>query len=164
MSNVHILTIRPTLGTLTKQQILTGSLILTPLILNGPQLLVGSIVNFLLLSLTIVSHKKNWLILSVIPSLAAITHGAIFRTFTPYLFYLLPIITLGNWIYMYLGQKNIIVAILAKVSILIIGSTILFQLKIIPQVLLNSMGTIQIITASIGGLGAITYDRFSKSK
>lgn len=149
---------------ITRENIFIGGLIFVPLFFNGPQLLVGSLVNMFLILLASTSHRKNWLILSAIPSLITIAHSALFGFFTPYLFYVWPIITLGNWVYMSLSQKNIVVAVISKTLVLTLGATLFFQLKIIPQAILNSMGIIQLITASIGGLGAKIYEHRSKSR
>jgi len=147
---------------ITKPQLLIGLLVLIPLAISGPQLLLGSIVNSLLIILSTTSPRKNWLILSAIPSLMAIIHGAIFGFFTPYLFYLWPIITMGNWVYMNYGQRGPLLAIITKTLILYIGATVLFELKIIPQILVGSMGIIQLLTASIGAVAAKIYESRSK--
>ena len=118
-------------------------------------MLIGSIVNFLL-----ATQSKNILVKSSLPSLAVIAHGVLFKTFTPYLFYLWPVITLGNFVFIKLfSQTNLLVAAVVKMLILLTGAILLSQLKIIPNVLVNSMGIIQLITAVIGGTAAILWTK-----
>ena len=141
-----------------KSLFLTGGLILVPLVLSGPQLLIGSAVNFLLCKTAAGSQPKERWIAAGLPSLAVIVHGALFSSFTIYLLYLWPIITLGNWIFMRVGQgklKYLPAAAIGKMLILTAGATLLFQLKIIPAGLVASMGVIQLATAMIGGLVAV---------
>ncbi len=150
------------IDTKTRDLILTGILILIPLAWNGPQLMIGSIVNMLLCLTAKTSQAKSWWIKAALPSLAVIIHGVLFGSFTIYLFYLWPIITLGNWVYMRIGKSNLrthkvsklLVASAIKMLILITGATLLSHQKIIPIVMVKSMGMIQFITAMIGGLMA----------
>ena len=138
-----------------KSLFLTDGLILIPLILSGPQLLIGTAVNFLLCKTAAGSQPKERWIAAALPSLAVIIHGVLFSSFTIYLLYLWPIITLGNWVFMRVGQgklKYLPVAAIGKMLILTAGATLLFQLKIIPTGLVTSMGVIQLTTAMIGGL------------
>ena len=164
MDRAQTITIEANVDTKTKEWFLTGTLVLVPLILGGPQLLVGSVVNMLLCLFAATSHPKNWLLkAAAIPSLAAVAHGVIFGIFTPFLLYLWPIITLANWVYMnvwrsktiFLPISRLMAASTVKVMILVVGATFLFHLKLIPDVILNSMGMIQLATAIIGGIGAM---------
>jgi hypothetical protein len=168
MDRTQTLAVGTTLDTKTFEWFLTGTLILVPLIFAGPQLLVGSVTNMLLCLFAITSNQKNWLLkAAALPSLAAVAHGVMFGVFTPFLLYLWPIITLANWVYMNVWRNKtitqpvlrLIAASLLKVAILTIGATLLFQLKVIPAVILTSMGIIQLSTAFMGGLGAILIFR-----
>jgi len=164
MDRIQTIAVKPILDTKTKNLILTGTLILIPLIWSGPQLLIGSVVNLLLCLTAATSQPRHWYLKAALPSLAVIIHGVLFSSFTIYLLYLWPIITLGNWVYMSVNQSKLKVlskiklpaAAIIKTLILIAGATLLFQLKMIPAVLVNSMGTIQLVTALIGGLIAAT--------
>jgi len=143
--------------TISQKYLLLSLLLIVPLFLTGPQIITGSIVNFLLLSISNKTNKNSWLLISAIPSLMA-------TVFTPYLFYLWPIITIANYSFITIAKKNIILAITVKSIILFLCASILFKLNLIPSIILISMGTIQIITASIGSIGFLTYERITKAK
>lgn len=157
MNRTQTITIGVISNTKIRELILSGLLILIPLTLSGPQLLVGSIVNLLLLLSAATSQSKTWWIKAAIPSLAAITHGVLFGFFTPYLLYLWPVITLGNWLYMRLSKNKLILAIITKTLVLWLGTLLLSQFKIVPQLIVSNMGVVQLVTATIGGLGATIF-------
>lgn len=154
MDRTEAITVGAVSDTKTKDLILTGGLILIPLAWSGPQILIGSVVNFLLCLTAKNSQPKSWWLKAALPSLAVILHGVLFGSFTYYLFYLWPIITVGNWVYMRVGKSNLPAAAIIKMLILMTGATLLSQFKIIPAVMIRSMGTIQLVTALIGGLAA----------
>lgn len=143
----------------TKEVLITLGLVVIPFVWSGPQLMVGSVVNMLLCLTAANSQPKSWWIKAALPSLAVVARGGLFNSFTPYLLYLWPIITLGNWVFMSIGQSKLKalakiklpVAALIKMLILMTGATVLAQLKIIPTVMVGSMGIIQLVTALIGG-------------
>jgi hypothetical protein len=158
MDTTQTITTGVTWNKKTKGIILTGLLVAVPLIWSGPQLLVGTVIN-LLLCLSAMSSERNWQLRAAVPSLMVILHGVLFGAFTPYLFYLWPIITVGNLVYMGVWQNKMNIPVVVKVFLaaflkMIItfsGAAILFKLSIVPTALLNSMGLIQMVTAIIGG-------------
>lgn len=154
MERSQTITTKLFIDTKIKDLILTGMLILIPLAWSGPQLLIGSVVNMLLCLTTKVSQPKSWWIKAALPSLAIIIHGVLFGSFTIYLFYLWPVITLANWVYMKVGQSKLLLASVIKMLILITGATLLSWQNVIPATMVNSMGVIQLVTAMIGGLMA----------
>ena len=165
VDSTQTITVRSIPDIKMKDFVFTGLLILIPLIWSGPQLLIGSVVNMLLFLASSQSRPSSWYVKAALPSLAVIIHGVLFSSFTIYLFYLWPIITIGNWMYMGIGQSNLkinkvtklLLAAIIKTSILILGVIIMVHYKIIPSVMVNSMGTIQFVTAMIGGLSAILW-------
>lgn len=154
MEKVQTITTRFIIDTKTKDLFLTGMLILIPLIWSGPRLLIGSTVNMLLCLTAKTSSPKSWWIKAALPSLAVIIHGVLFGSFTIYLLYLWPIISISNLMYMKIGQSKLLLASVIKMLILIVGSTLLSQYNVIPAIMVNSMGAIQFVTAMIGGLMA----------
>ena len=154
MEKTQTITTGLSIDTKTRDLVLTGMLILIPLLWSGPQLLIGSIVNLLLCLSAKTTEPRSWWIKAALPSLAVIVHGVLFGSFTIYLFYLWPIITLGNWVYMRVGQSKLLLASVIKMLILIMGATLLSWQKVIPVTMVTSMGVIQFVTAMIGGLMA----------
>jgi len=139
-----------------------------PFILGHPQLLVGVIVNAMLIigATYIKGHKMLPLIL--LPSLGVMTAGVIFGTYTIYLLYLIPLIWLGNALYVYTYKyfnmkekkfKNnmlgVGVASVLKAALLFGATFILVQFSVLPAIFLTAMGVLQLSTAIIGGILAI---------
>lgn len=139
-----------------------------PFLLKGPQLLVGSSINFLLI-LSISQFKfKEILPALFLPSISSFIYGTLFGGATNFLLYLIPIIVIANGIYVYTYKNfkynhlNIIVASILKASFLFICVYILFKLSILPQIFLTTMGIIQLTTALIGGITAHSLIALSK--
>lgn len=133
-----------------------------PLFLSGPQLLVGSIVNLMLIWATrSLSWKRAWP-LAFLPSIAAVLHGAIFGPFTIFLVYMMPAIRIGNLALMYVVKKNSskwlgVIAWSAVKAVFLFGIAFaLFQLNILPNIFLKAMGTMQLATAMIWGVALCT--------
>jgi hypothetical protein len=151
-----------------KEIFVTGLLVLIPLVWSGPQLVVGSFVNMLLCLAARTSRPNSWLIKAALPSLAVIIHGVLFNSFTIYLFYLWPVIAIGNLIYMKIGQgksdinkwAKLPVAAGVKMLVLMSGAVVMAHFKIIPLALVSSMGVIQFATAMIGGLMAFLWIKY----
>lgn len=141
-------------------QIILISLVafIIPFVIKQPQLLIGSIINFLLiLSISKYSFKKILPIL-FLPSIASLLNGVLFGSFTIYLLYLIPFIVLSNVIFVlsfkYIKYKyiNVGIASLLKACFLFSCAYILFRTIHIPEIFLTTMGLIQLYTALIGGI------------
>jgi len=140
-----------------------------PFVLGHPQILVGIIVNAMLIVGATYLKGHKLLPLIVLPSLGVLTAGIIFGTYTIFLLYLIPFIWIGNAIYVYMykyfnltknGLKNnflgIGVASIIKAGFLLGMTFLLVQFAIIPSVFLTAMGIIQLFTALIGGVIAVS--------
>jgi len=140
-----------------------------PFIFKQPQLLIGSIINFILIFSVSRYGVKKILPLLFLPSLASFLNGLLFGVFTPYLLYLLPFIILSNLIlvltvkYVRIKYLNIVVASLLKACFLFSATYILFNTIHIPEIFLTTMGIIQLYTALIGGFLASLFITFKKS-
>lgn len=128
-----------------------------PLLLAGPQLLVWSVVNLLLIAaVRKLSRSKAWP-LAFIPSIAAVLHGVIFWPFTIFLVTLMPAIWLGNLALMYIvshvSQKwlGILTWWIIKAGLLFLIAIILVQNSFLPTIFLKAMWIFQLATALIGG-------------
>ncbi|HEX8923569.1 MAG TPA: hypothetical protein VF828_02445 [Patescibacteria group bacterium] len=167
MDDIKTITTSLTVNAKTKEYLITGALILVPLLLSGPQLLIGTTVNFLLYLTAATTGKKSWLIKATLPSLATIIHGVIFGAITPFLFYLWPVISVGNWIFMQISRSNLktpavvkmIAGAIVKMLLLTAGAALLFRFGVIPAILVKSMGIVQLLTATVGGLLAMAVVR-----
>jgi hypothetical protein len=139
-----------------------------PFILGHPQILVGVIVNTMLIvgATYLKGHKLLPIIL--LPSLGVLTAGVLFGTYTVFLLYLIPLIWLGNALYVYVykhvsfKEKNwkgnilgVGVASILKAGVLFGATFILVQLSVLPAIFLTAMGLLQIVTALIGGILAV---------
>jgi hypothetical protein len=127
-----------------------------PLLISGPQLLIWSIVNLLLISaVRKLWRSKSWP-LAFIPSIAAVLHGVIFWPFTIFLVYMMPAIWLGNLVLMYIvsrvSQKRlgIVAWWIIKAWLLFIIAFFLVQYNFLPTIFLKAMGLLQLITVIIG--------------
>ena len=148
---------------------------LIPFLLGQPQLLVGSMVNCALVFGAFNYPKKVALSLMVMPSLAILSRGLIFGPMTYYLIYLIPAIWLANFSlvslikYLYLRCRlnkylSVSMAIAAKVIILYAVVWLLVGSNILPKTFTISMGIIQLYTAAIGGVLAITMQKIVKKQ
>lgn len=132
----------------------------TPFLLKGPQLLVGSLVNFLFI-LAISQYKfKEIAPALLLPSVASYSYGLLFGGATNFLLYLIPVITVANTIYVLSFKKietkyvNILIAASFK-ALFLFGCTYLLVKTIgLPELFLTAMGITQFITACVGGLFA----------
>jgi hypothetical protein len=146
---------------ITVKFILAVLAFLIPFFIPSPQWLTGSLVNslFFLFAFTN-TNKKEILPYLILPSIGALANGLLFGSLTVFLFYLLPFIWISNLILITTAQntkfKNyparIILSSLSKYLFLYIAAIALFKLKLIPQLFLISMGSIQLFTAMAGGL------------
>lgn len=136
--------------------IATGSFFI-PFWLAHPQMLVGIIVNILLVRAALILDYKKILPIIFLPSLGVISRGLVFGGFTPFLFYLLPFIFLGNFILIYFVKKlrhshilwkTFFPAFLKSLCIAS-GAYVFIKLAILPAVLLSAMSLWQFIDAGL---------------
>lgn len=154
--------------TIIKQKTISLSIALfalafvVPLVFNGSQIVTGIIVNTLLFVAATRLSKKELILLAVMPSLGALSHGYLFGAFTIYLVYFLPFIWIGNYLLMRIRKTtNFFVAAIAKSAWLFLAAYVLVSLHIVPNIFLTAMGIMQLVTAMIGGVAArgISHER-----
>lgn len=139
-----------------------------PLLLSGPQLLVWSIVNLLLIWAVRKLSRSKARRLAFVPSIAAVLHGVIFWPFTIFLVYMMPAIWLGNLALMYIvsrvSQKwlGILTGWIIKACLLFLIAFVLVQNSFLPTVFLKAMGIFQLATALIGGYVAFGIAKLAK--
>lgn len=143
------------------QNIIIGLAFFIPFLISGPQLLTGTLVNCLLILGIRFVDKKNYLFISILPSIAAVLNGLVFGKFTIFLVYFLPFIWIGNFILIksiiYLKEKlplslSIIFSVVLKTIILYLAANIFFKFNIVPEIFLTAMGVFQLITGVMGGV------------
>jgi len=143
------------------QNVILGLSFLIPFLISGPQLLTGSLVNFLLILGTRYVDKKNHLAMSVLPSIAAVLNGLVLGKFTIFLVYFLPFIWLGNFALiksiMYFRKRSslplsLVFSVILKTIILYLVALIFFKFKFVPEIFLTAMGVFQLITGIMGGI------------
>jgi hypothetical protein len=127
-----------------------------PFILRGPQLIVGTTINFVLI-LGISQFKFKEMIPSlVLPSFAVYTYSLLFGGATHFLIYLIPIITISNAIYVTTWDRiqskesKIFLSSILKTSFLFLATYILVKTVGLPEMFLTTMGIIQLITSISG--------------
>ena len=131
---------------------------LIPFLLKGPQLLTGTLINFLFIIGISQFKLKQILPILLIPSLSAYLSHTLFGTVTIYLLYLIPFIAISNLIFVFLYSrfknkvKSIIVSSLFKSGFLFISTLILLNLISLPNIFLTTMGIIQLYTAILGSI------------
>lgn len=159
---------------LSLNAILSVSAFSVPFLISGPQFLTGSMVNTLLYIASARQIKlKNLYLLSLLPSLGAISHGMLFGPFTPYLLFFIPSIWLGNMILILSFSKlktifafpfNIFLASIFKTCVLYVTAFVFTEIRLVPQVFIKSMGIIQLLTAVTGGMLAYSLFWIAKRK
>ncbi|HCC67701.1 TPA: hypothetical protein DEP90_00595 [Patescibacteria group bacterium] len=138
--------------------LLTLLSISAPLIIKSPQILVGSIVNFVLFYSAKKFSFKKTLPSIFLPSLIAYSSNILFKGATPFLLYFIPIIFVGNGIYVLLsryvkrGILSVLLASICKALLLYIFAFVLVKETRLPEIFLSSMGVMQLITGLIGGV------------
>lgn len=150
--------------------LLTVISISAPLLIKSPQILVGSIVNFVLfLSAQRFGFKKT-LPSILFPSLIAYSSSILFKGATPFLLYFIPVIFLGNSIYVLLNKyiQNGIVSVIAgsicKSLLLYVFAIVLVNEVGLPSIFLVTMGIMQLFTAFLGGSMALLFIHYQKTK
>jgi hypothetical protein len=137
-----------------------------PILVSGPQLITGTLVNALLYYSSKKLTGRNLIITAIAPGLGAVSHGILFGSYTPYLVFLLPAIWIGNMVLVFSQQKltgsvprpvSIVTSSLLKSGVIYIFTLTLVTLHILPTIFLTAMGIIQLVTAIIGGF--LVYER-----
>lgn len=155
------------------QNVIIGLAFFIPLLISGPQLLTGSLVNFLLIMGTRFVDRKNFPVISVLPSIAAVLNGLIFGKFTIFLVYFLPFIWLGNFILiksiLYFKNRSslplsVVFSVILKTIILYAIALVFFNLKFVPEIFLTAMGVFQLATGIIGGILFLGINKLLKVK
>jgi hypothetical protein len=139
-----------------------------PFVLGHPQILVGVIVNAMLILGATYLRGNKMLPLILLPSIGVMTAGLMFGTYTVFLLYLVPLIWIGNAVYVYLYKyftlsshklKNNFIGIgaasLAKAALLFGVTFMLVKLAVLPSMFLTVMGVLQLTTAILGGILAV---------
>lgn len=141
-----------------------------PLLISGPQLLTGSLVNSLLFLSAVNLPRKNLGLIAIAPSIGALLNGLIFGRYTPFLVYFLPFIWISNLIlmrtYLSLNNRHFVLKIafpaILKALFLFLVAFIFFKAGIVPKIFLTAMGVVQLLTAIVGGLLFLLASKFVK--
>ncbi len=136
-----------------------------PFFVQGPQLLVGSLINFLLI-LSISEYKfKEIIPVLILPSLSVYLHGLLFTGATNFLLYLIPFIAISNALYVLVFKYiktdylNIYCATFFKTVFLFTCTYVLFRTIGLPQAFLSAMGIMQFVTGITGGIIAVVLTK-----
>ncbi len=148
-----------------------------PFLIGHPQLLVGVIVNFMLIRSAYYTSLKKTLPVIILPSLAVFFRGMMFGNLTSQLIYLIPFIILGNFVLVFMSKmyfkknKNLLghslKGILIKVAIIFAGTMLVYSLGFVPLFFLQTMASLQVITAIIAlalFYGNVKLNKLSKLK
>ena len=135
---------------------------LTPIALGfvpgiANQLLVGTIVNFLLAycALTVAGSKLKLLPLVVVPSIGAYVSGIVFGAQSAALLYFIAPIWVANAVYVLsIKSKGVVYSSVAKAGLLMATAAALVFSGFVPAAFLIAMGPIQLATALAGGFAA----------
>jgi hypothetical protein len=148
--------------------LLTVLSISAPLFLKSPQLLVGSVVNFVLFFSAKKFGFRKSLPSILLPCLIAYSSNILFKGATYFLIFFIPIIFIGNSIYVLLSRyiKNsffsVIVSSVCKSLLLYIFAYIFVKEVGLPQIFITNMGVMQLITGIIGGILGLLFINFNK--
>ena len=131
-----------------------------PFVFAHPQIITGTVVNALIFTASEKLDRKSLLPILILPSLGALTHGVLFGPQTLFLAYFLPFIWLGNFIQASVFSltkqqtypSRVLAASVSKYLLLSLAANIYYQVHVVPQLFVTSMGIIQLVTACMGGL------------
>ncbi len=156
--------VRSTPSVVVKKACTVACLFLIPLVLDGPQIIVGSIVNFALAMLA--SHKLRARVLvlaCILPSLSAIANGIMFGPLTMTIIPMVPFIWAGNAVLVKCIRPGVPRDAPAKVAVAWIatgiavkflvvssGASILVISGVLPAIMLPPFSIVQAITTTIG--------------
>ena len=141
-----------------------------PFSLGHSQWVVGTIVNASLFLTAIFLPKKFYIPIAILPSLGLIARGIVFGPFTYFLVYFLPFILIANILLILvfkklfkLGALGVIFSAGVKFLFLFLLANIYFNLHVVPNLFLKTMGLFQLYTALVGGVVAyIIYIAYAK--
>lgn len=153
--------------------ILNVLLFVVPLFLGEPQLLVGSVVNFILIYIAI-NYKQGKLLPAIfIPATASILRNTLLGSLTGYLAILLPFIWMANGLFIFIirgflkNKNNIILALgsasVLKAAFLFLCTLILVSVFNFPKALLVPMGLLQVLTALIASTAFLVFKKVTKA-
>ena len=138
---------------------------LIPFILEGPQLLVGSLVNAALVYAALNVSAGRALPVVFMPSIAALSRGALFGALTPYLAIMLPVIWAGNVLLVYsikmAAARSVPLwislpgAAALKAGVIFLFAFLMVQVDVLPPAMVSAMGIVQLATALIGAAIAV---------
>ncbi len=146
-----------------------------PFFILHPQWAVGTIINAILFRVAITQKSLKFVLpVVILPSLGAISSGLMFGTPVLMLFMFAPLIWLGNFSYILINKIfilnkrlnsgiSLLSASIIKGVILFLGALIAVYLFNFPNILLTTMGMIQVLTAVFGGLLAISYQEIENT-
>jgi len=153
--------------------ILNVLLFVIPLFLGEPQLLVGSIVNFILIYIAINYKQGNLLPAIFIPAIASILRNTLLGSLTGYLAILLPFIWMANGLFIFIirgflkNKKNIILSLVSasflKAAFLFLCTFLLVSFFSFPKALLVPMGLLQVVTALIASTSFLVFKKVTKT-
>ncbi|MBD3249206.1 hypothetical protein GF336_04115 [Candidatus Woesearchaeota archaeon] len=134
---------------------------------------MGIIVNSFLISSSLKFKDYKILPVVVMPSLGALSRGLLFGPYTPFLFYMIPFIWIGNYLLVYAFRQfklkkklnywlSLGMGIVFKAGFLFLTAYIFYIFGVVPAVFLTAMGVMQAITAFGGGVAAFGYEKISR--
>ncbi|MDD3084180.1 MAG: hypothetical protein PHP82_04095 [Candidatus ainarchaeum sp.] len=140
-----------------------GFLLFTLPMLISNQLILGTIVNALLIKLSISYKSKKVFLFSFLPSFAVITSGILFGVLNQYLVFMIPIIWFGNLSLMVFLKKffvkmkkvfflSVIFSGAIKTILIFSGAFFLFNFGLIPVSFLTIFGVTQFFTVLSGAI------------
>jgi len=128
-----------------------------PFFFKSPQYVIGTIVNFLLIMSFSKFNIRRVFPILFIPSIATFLSGKIFGGATNSLLYLIPFISLSNFMFVYLFKKikfkylNVLISSIVKAFFLFASAFALHKTIGLPALFLTTMGISQFYTAISGG-------------
>lgn len=146
---------------------------LAPFLVSGPQWLTGTLVNCLLVLAGLALSRRALALTVILPSLGALAHGALFGPFTPFLVFFLPVIWMGNALFVssqcFLARflsapQSVLAGALLKTALLYGVALLYVNLHWVPPPFLVAMGAIQFVTALAGGWMALGILSFSSKR
>lgn len=146
---------------------------IVPFLFSQSQLPTGVFVNALLYLAVLFLPASTRLPIIIFPSLASLTRGLLFGSFTTFLLVFIPVIWLGNWLLTVVFDALRVkfgfipaglIAAIAKVGVLFITATLFVRFRIVPALFLTTMGNVQLVTALVGLCVAFVVYRFVSSR
>ena len=138
------------------------------------QFIAGTVVNaVLVISAFYISGWKS-IFPIVLPSAGAYFSGIIFGINSEFLLYFIPLIWIGNFVYVALVKKfaisenqavkGMLIAGAAKAGLLFVSALVLAGMGLVPQAFLIAMGPMQFATAICGGAIGIWANILRKNR